>query len=703
MTSTLRSQDPPVPLPLPATDPPGRTPSPQQQAFLDAVNRDRRHLILRATAGSGKTSTLIHAAWQLSDEPGTMYFAYNKHAAQDVAGKLPPAVKARTLHGHGLSILGRQDLTIQPDKAALLAAERLDEQDNPGGAARREALIQAIVRAFQMQREQLLLSADPGLAERSRWNALKPGSDALSHWERRLAGHLSALERRTAETWQHSGLLDYTDMLWLPWRLGLGFGQITTAIVDEAQDLTPLRWQFLFHVTGALGKRPGRMLACGDPSQSIYQFSGADPQGLTRAAKRLNAELYPLSVSWRCAREIVRAAQVVSDFIQPAPSAPAGEVRQVQGSQVNWARGEAVICRYNAPLLKLGLELLHRGLPVMLNGRQLAEAVTRLASEALPATFSSTQLSDVLKTLRTAQQQQHVDKHTTARADEQQRDLIDSLEILAQQTCQSTGHGSLNALTQQLTALSQPGGIELSTIHRAKGREWPQVTLLNAEHFLATVADADETLEESCVLFVALTRAKSRLTLAYSDEAWEDRRRLLRSTPALAALPRTRPPAAEPVQAGNLPLQLDAATPLLRQYPLYSGPDALSAGTIRQVLGPITRSLRPTFAQWAEEALEHLRRQPEGVLIHIDAQRLRLAEQQHQRSRMAIPVISGLQAQERAVLLTVAGLARWKAAAVLSQDAQHVRVQYGPDTWAFGPDGELHAQPFHPAQPYLRP
>ncbi|GGK36299.1 hypothetical protein GCM10008955_32740 [Deinococcus malanensis] len=72
---------------------------------MHAVRDTTDHLMLRATAGSGKTTTLTEAAWHLHTLKPAVYFAYNKHPVEGVAARLPERVRASTLHAFGRRIL----------------------------------------------------------------------------------------------------------------------------------------------------------------------------------------------------------------------------------------------------------------------------------------------------------------------------------------------------------------------------------------------------------------------------------------------------------------------------------------------------------------------------------------------------------------------------------------------------------------------
>ena len=43
-------------------------------------------------------------------------------------------------------------------------------------------------------------------------------------------------------------------------------------IIDEAQDLTPLQWKFVYK----LGEKAKRIYLAGDDDQAIYEWNGAD-------------------------------------------------------------------------------------------------------------------------------------------------------------------------------------------------------------------------------------------------------------------------------------------------------------------------------------------------------------------------------------------------------------------------------------------
>jgi len=63
------------------------------------------------------------------------------------------------------------------------------------------------------------------------------------------------------------------------------------------------------------------------------------------------------------------------------------------------------------------------------------------------------------------------------------------------------------------------GGVELTTVHGAKGREWPTVYLFGAdERQLPHAGSADDIEAERRIAYVAFTRARERLVIVYTAD-----------------------------------------------------------------------------------------------------------------------------------------------------------------------------------------
>jgi superfamily I DNA/RNA helicase len=82
-------------------------------------------------------------------------------------------------------------------------------------------------------------------------------------------------------------------------------------MVDEAQDLSPLRQMFAYAMAGPRG----RLVFVGDDRQAIYGFSGADTDSLTKIEQHLQAKRLYLTSTFRCGKAIVaKAKELVPDY-----------------------------------------------------------------------------------------------------------------------------------------------------------------------------------------------------------------------------------------------------------------------------------------------------------------------------------------------------------------------------------------------------
>ncbi|MFB9993182.1 UvrD-helicase domain-containing protein [Deinococcus oregonensis] len=739
--------------------------TPQQREFVEAVRSSGRHLVLRATAGSGKTTTLTEAAWHLGAGVKAVYFAYNKHSVTAVGPRLPAGIGASTLHAYGRRVLcgvrGPQ-LALDNDRSLRLA--ELVYGSEP--VSRRQ--VRGAARMWDLARE-YVLNEDAheddlaALAADAEW----PENDGVAGLRRVLR----AFRHRSLQDWHAGGLPDFTDFLWLPLELGLGRGTLGAALVDEAQDLTPLRQRFVTHLLGLERQRPepgedqeplprGRLIAVGDPEQAIYTYAGADPRGLWRLAERLGAQELPLSVSFRCPASHVALARNASEFIQASGMAQAGMVEHVAADLAHYGRGDVVLCRLNAPLLRLALLLMTRRISVNIRGRDLATRLETAAQEAFALPADEELIPDRIQALHERRA-----RPLQFRADEGDRaakkalgelnDLCSCLRLLALRAATLSGElgaggkATLSGVSGVLRGLyREDADVLLSTVHRAKGLEWERVTLLYPEQMPAPYGDPEE---ERCVLFVALTRSQRELRLAYGQGAWESGWRLaapegwepqgaesaaapplpppvfspppsdalppapgLPAALALAALARPPRPFRRPVAPPPSPaaltdhalrvraLQAPATLEDLRPFALYSGQADLPVLVLAARLEALRQDSRAALAEWAGASLVLLR-DVQSRSVHLDLPRLVQVERAANRARLAIPLMQPLTPKQVSAVVFEEHFARLRPAHIRRRGERNWQAELEGEAHAFDPrTGELLGTPFAPFAVHLR-
>lgn len=726
----------------------------QQRAFVVAVRDTAQHLVLRATAGSGKTTTLTEAAWHLDTSRPCVYFAYNKHSVVDVGARLPPRVWASTLHAYGRRILCRErqlQLDVDEDKSLRLAHLLYQEER----ADRR--VIRAAARVWDVARE-YALDADAHeddlvtLALAAEW----PEEQGFTVLRRVLQG----MRYFSLQDWQMGGLPDFGDFLWLPLELGYARSTLSVALVDEAQDLTPGRQRFIKHLLGLDDSaQAGRLIAVGDPEQAIYTYAGADPQGLWRLAKQIGAHEMPLSVSFRCPASHIALARTASSFIESTPNAREGQVEHVEAEKAVYTRGDVILSRLNAPLVRAALMLMTRNVSVNIRGRDLAVRLETAAQEAFPAPFGQDLVRDLVNVLYERRAKPLLKKAregdlAAKKALGELKDLCACLRLLALRAV-SLGKGTtdLAGVSGVLRSLyHEDADVLLSTVHRAKGLEWDRVTILYPELMPSPHGDPEE---ERCVLFVALTRGKDTLRLAYGKESWANGWRLKpvelleedvareQSEDASSLVPEQqeqgvvpplplaqevtfsspmtgeehssvvsqpvkpqRPPPLPAAQAAHVQRVREARRTQqiedVRSLPLFSGSDALPVTALRERLEALRDEPRPALREWAEGSLTLLRTVT-GKHVQLDAAVLKQVERAASQARMAIPLSQVLNGKQVPVVVFAEHFARLRVGQVTRRGDRVWSVTVEGQALRFDPrTGEVLGEPFTPFGMHLR-
>ena len=674
---------------------------PQQLDFLRALGTTRDHILLRATAGSGKTTTLVEGAWHLGLAVNPVYYVYNRHATEGVGPRLPPNVRAMTLHAGGRGTLCRfrndARLGVENDRSERLTAALDAVQGGATGGHRTRGHHRLLARVWDAAREQMY-GSDAGdadlrvLAQQAGW----VGEVDLQA----VRAYLRDMRAASLADFAAGGLPDFTDLLWLPVTLGLEANTVGVALVDEAQDLTPLRQAFVLHMTGLNDPSVtgGRLVLVGDAAQAIYQYSGVEVGGMARLASAVGARELPLSVSFRCPSSHVALARQVNAFIESAPGATVGTVEHLCEDDLQLRRGDTVLCRTNSPLIALALRLMARGVSVNVRGRDLAATLSTAAEQAFPVPFRAEQLDALVATyqdgrLRPLQELIAEGDRRAKRAAQDLSDLCQCLTVLGREALRERGQtaGAADVAAALNRLYHEDADVLLSSVHRAKGLEWDSVTLLYPELMPLRGGTPEE---EDAVLFVALTRSRRALRLAYGRKAWTAGERVLGGQNVLdpapgqavqevlagdadltarflaahrrsrhgqeAAVTERRVAQARTVSSAELLCQelarraaAGAALPVLpppkglsavrvdddRELALFAGNTPGSVPQVRLLLAALLDDPRPALADWARDSQARLSA-VNAPLVAIDAEVLQGVQRGSRLSRACAPLLT---------------------------------------------------------------
>lgn len=488
-------------------------PSTYQQAVFDAIANGQGDIMINAVAGSGKTTTLKQAARLLPADVTAVFCAFNKHIADELKLALKGTpVAASTIHSIGLGCLypamGRPQIegTKYNKIVRGMVDAKVDELMHNGVDVNRNEANGALLKLVNMARLTLTDPKDPraldGMAARFGITAEGWIFDMV---ERAIAEGTKLAER--------AKVIDFADMLYLPFVWGLKPAPVQWVFVDECQDLNAAQLDLVLKLRAP----GGRMVFVGDPKQSIYGFAGADPQSFWNIKTRTQATELPLSICYRCPAGHLDLARALVPHIEARPEAPAGVVEYMPEDRLGAiARsGDLVLCRLTAPLISWCIKLIAQRVNARVKGRDLGKDLSGMVDAVAKLKgFDFDNFLTHLETYRGNQVKNILAKNPDAEAEvDSVNDRVEAIGVCYQ----SFMAPSVAALKAEIEGLFTDGesAVTFATVHRAKGLENERVILLQPEKMplIRKGQKAWEIEQEYNLLYVALTRAKAELVI----------------------------------------------------------------------------------------------------------------------------------------------------------------------------------------------
>lgn len=333
--------------------------------------------------------------------------------------------------------------------------------------------------------------------------------------------------------------------------------QYRSFVVDEYQDVSPLQQRLL---DLWLGDRQD-LCVVGDASQTIYSFTGASPDFLLGFARKYpDATLVQLERNYRSTPAIIDAANrlmrdkpgaltlVASHEVGTtgaALSTTGGETPTVEGFRSDSAEARevaariaelvhsgtkpqdiAVLFRVNAQSAVIGTALDDAGIGFQVRGGarffdlpEIKQAIMMLKGATIVPTQEALfkTVSDVLRSLGWSQHPPDAGGAVRTRWES-----LNALMLLAEEQAAGTGLKEFVAeLLERSSSQHEPtmSAVTLATLHSAKGLEWNVVFLVGLQEGLMPISYATTESaidEERRLLYVGITRARSRLHLSWS-------------------------------------------------------------------------------------------------------------------------------------------------------------------------------------------
>lgn len=509
-----------------------------QQASIIAFIGDESEtsLVVDARAGVGKTKTIELASYGIHSCHRTLAVAFNKKIATELEQRLAEHIDCKTMNALGhrawMNAVNSR-ISLDTDKMYNILNRTIphDLFDEAGDRA------DEISTCLKMCR----FAKSGGLVPRGATLGKKgPIPDNEDEWEEMAEANMLDLSDFTIDLCRKallesikqafSGTIDFDDQIYMSVLFGGVFPKYHTVIVDEAQDLSVLNHMMLEKL------RPTRLIAVGDPYQAIYGFRGATSNSIQQLSNRFNIETWlPLTASFRVSKAVAsRQTRWVPDF-SAHESTLAGHVeswpkkaddQSAHHSQWNLDEvpdGGAILCRNNAPLMRMAFALIKANRKVTVLGRDIglnmANSLKKickkqmdLGGEAMQVAVSNWRKDELEKVQGKESRMALV------------TDRAESLSILIEASGgKSLGHTCdwiINLFGDKTT-----NGVTLSSGHRAKGLEWNWVMHLDpwrvpSKH-ARKAADAGNPFpleQENNLRYVIETRTKDLLVLANLED-----------------------------------------------------------------------------------------------------------------------------------------------------------------------------------------
>lgn len=508
-------------------------PSQMQEGFYQWIYNSDGSAVLIAVAGSGKSTSIVHSILYIEPYKFVTVLAFNRIIAQEMQGKINEFGKkygrdmkrtqARTFHSLGYGAICKY-LNMRPSDINMddRKLHRLFEEEF--GLAKKEVYGSFVRKLVGLGKGVGIGVLVPN--EHGTW------ADIISHHDLSLdveespeasedeAIELAAKLLDISNEKAKAGWLDFDDQIYLPvlWKLKLW--QNDYLFIDEAQDTNMIR-----RAIARMALKPGgRLIAVGDPCQAIYGFTGASHDALDLIKDQFNCIELPLTVSYRCPRVSEGMVKEHVPHYSVHEGAPEGEhiSLNLKGALQRLTNTDAILCRNTAPLVELAFRIIGTGRACKVLGKDIGEGLINLIEKQRARDIEG--LEEKLEIYRARETTKFMAKGEEAKA-ESINDRVASIKAVIQLLPE--GRRTVSNLVDQLRSMFSDEGADgqpqrfltLSTVHKAKGREWDTVAMLQPWLMPSKWArQAHQYKQELNLIYVARTRFK-KTYITLIDEA----------------------------------------------------------------------------------------------------------------------------------------------------------------------------------------
>lgn len=468
-------------------------PTDEQLEIINYHLNDSSMLKILAYAGTGKTSVLIQVAMKYAGK-NILYLAYNKSVKEDAVTRFPCNVTVETIHSLAYRHVGyayRDQLNygglktwdiakfyrITTYEAARLNAslELFCNSADPYPTA--EHIVPDDLQRFDIDKYTVGMVAKLRIL----WEDVTNGRCGMSH-------------------------SIYLKMFQLQ-KLDLGYDVV---LLDESQDTNPVTLAIVKEQVerGAIG------YLVGDPYQQIYSWRGA-----VDAMSQIQAPTLRLSQSFRFGETIAGFASTMLNhcFGETVPLIGRRDLKSWVQDSTETDIPMTVICRTNAGLVNAAYANAKETYLIAVNGKDAFNDTLNIISDIHKLQIGNKSAIDATKI------KMHKDFAALEANVKETMDIELQTKVAIAKKFGTDWPSVKETILHHQVAPSN-AEVLLTTCHKSKGLEWPNVTIANdfrplhssprkLKRIMKTPTQADDEVhaEEVNLLYVAATRAQTNL------------------------------------------------------------------------------------------------------------------------------------------------------------------------------------------------
>ncbi len=485
-----------------------------QKDIFNWVKNGQGNCIVNAVAGSGKSTVALHSTnYMIGD---IIFFAFNKKIQTHLDRKLSsmglPNARAATFHSEGLKNLIKSKGRVKVENSKLYYITEKYCQSSELSAAR--PFIQKLVNfakeyAFGVKGQR-------SIDDTQAWMEIIQTQDISLDADCDFYDVIEIAKEVLKESNRDFRTIDFADMVYLPLIYDIQCNQYDWVIVDEAQDSNVSRKIFISKVL----KSSGRLLAIGDPQQSIYMFCGAENDSMNLIKDMFSCIELPLSVCYRCGKNIIEEARKLQPHIEAFEGNPDGEIIDMkyddflaQVETMNLTAKDGIICRNNAPNVAFAFALIRKGIGCRIEGRDIGQNLISLCNKWRKIN----DLNEFTQKLVIFFEKEF-EKASRVKM-QLLEDKLQTMVILIER-CQSLGRNDVNSLKILIESMFTDNGdpknadlVTLSSIHKGKGLEFRRCFLLGHNQLIPSKYAITESqlTQENNLKYIGITRAANTL------------------------------------------------------------------------------------------------------------------------------------------------------------------------------------------------